>query len=114
MKKSTIQKTHEAIQKESPNANSMVAICETNDDITVSLRGDCNKIGMALYAAMNNSDTPELAKQIYTMIKNITYNIINNPSAMADDMIAMFFQTTDNDMNKTGYKIFPLGIKNEA
>lgn len=114
MKKSIIQKVHEAIQEESANADTMFVAHESNDDISVSLRGDSNKIGQALYAAMHDIDNPELAKDIYLMIKNITYNIINNPSDMADDMIAMFSQTTNEDVNKAKNKMLTLIKTGEA
>lgn len=114
MKKSTLKKIHELIRKENPNANIMVAMCDVEDDIVVSLQGKRGKIGQALFAAMHDTDNPELAKSIYLMVKNLAFNIINNPSEMADDMTAMFFQTTDNDINKTGCEMFPFKTQGEA
>lgn len=114
MKKSIIQKAHESIQKKSPNADTMIVAHETNDDITVSLQGDGNKIGKALYTAMHDANNPELAAQIYLMIKNVVFNIINAPSKMADDMVLMFSQVADKDMDKPKCKIISLTKTEES
>lgn len=109
-----IQKVHESIQKESPNADTMIVAHETNDDITVSVQGDGNKIGKALYTAMHDANNPELAAQIYLMIKNITFNIINTPSEMADDMVSMFSRVTNKGAGKSKCKIISLTKTEQA
>lgn len=95
MKQSTIQEIQNLVQKESVNANTLIAICETNDNITISMQGQSGRIGEALFAAMHDTKNAELAKETYLMIKNIVYNIIKNQSPMANDMMNMLLQVID-------------------
>ncbi len=114
MKKSTIKQIHDIIQKETPDANTLVAICENNNDIIVSLLGDYDKIGQALYAAMYDESQPVIAGHIYEMIKLLIYNIIHDDTPLQKDMVAMLYNEIKDIINNDKCPTIPLIVKGEA
>lgn len=115
MKKSTIQKIQNIIKEESQDVHTLIATCDTDDNITVSLQGKSGVIGKVLYAIIHNMEHEDVANELYTMIKNIAYNIINNHSPMADDLVNMFLQTiNDNGYAQSERPTIPLITQGEA
>lgn len=108
MKKATIQKIHDTIQKENKNADALIAVCNNNDDITVSAQGDINRVGQAIFASLFDNDNQDLASGIYMMIKNITYNLIKMPSPYAEDMKSMFLEQFGDKSNNTECQIIQM------
>lgn len=114
MNKSIITQVHNAIQDETPKASTLIAICEANEDITVSLFGQYDKLGKALYAAMYDENQPVLAGQIYEMLKLLVYNIINDKSPLRDDMVSMLYNELKDIIKNDKCPTIPLIVKGEA
>lgn len=114
MNTSIINQVHDAIQEETPKASTLIAVCESNDDITVSLFGYYEKIGKALYAAMYDDNQPVLAGQIYEMVKMLIYNIINDESPLRNDMVTMLYNELKDVIKNDKCPTIPLIVKGEA
>lgn len=113
MKALTIKKAHDIIQQDSPKANTLIAVCDADDNITVSFAGKPSMTGKALYAALYDTEHPEAAQDVYNMLKDIVFNILTNPSPMADDLTATFHQIED-EMERHSCKTIPLIPQGEA
>lgn len=113
MKVLTIKKAHDIIQQDSPKANTLIAICDADDNVTVSFAGKPSMTGKALYAALFDTEHPEAAQDIYNMLKDIILNILMNPSPIADDLIATLRQIRD-EMERHSCKTIPLIPQGEA
>lgn len=113
MKLAFIKEIQENIQEKSDNANALVAIYEKNNNISVSLLGNHEKVAQALYIAIYDKSQPELAKQIYEMVKAIVYNIICNNSPIKDDFVAML-RDEFGVISENSCPTIPLIIKGEA
>lgn len=103
MKATTIKKAHMLIQEEAPDSNTMVAVCESNENISVSFLGEPGKIGKALYAAMHDDEQPQMAAQTYLMLKDIVYNIINEKVAFQKTCLTWY-----SNLLKTGLMKKPI------
>lgn len=114
MKAATIKEAHTLIQKDAPNANTLIAICETNDNISVSFLGEPSKIGKALYAVMHDDRQPEMAAQTYLMVKDIVYNLLREKTDYSKDMFEMAFQTADEEAYTYQPNTVPLPFTGEA
>lgn len=114
MKKSTVQKIQDIIKQENQDTHTLIAACDANDNTTISLQGKSGKVAEALYVVMHSTEHADLGKELYLMVKNIVYNIINNHSPMADDMIDMFLQTINNNDIQPKRPTIPLITQGEA
>lgn len=113
MKTLTIKKAHDIIQQDSPKANTLIAVCDADDNITVSFAGKPSMAGKALYAAIYDTEHPEAAQDVYNMLKDIMLNILYNPSPMADDLAESFRMVMD-EAKENKCKTIPLIPQGEA
>jgi hypothetical protein len=116
MKEETLTKLHRLIQKEAPKTNSMIVVSDDTNGVATSLSGDASKIGQAIYTSMFSPEQPQLAKELYIMVGDIVYNIIKNPSEMADKMIGLVRQAIkeNEEAQSSNCKIVPLIPHGEA
>lgn len=113
MKTTSILKANDLIQQENPNANTMIVTYNADGDAAASITGDPDKIAQALFAVMHDEQNPQLAKDIYTMVRDIAFNIISQHSPMAEDLADMFAQSTeDEEVSNSQCMIYPLNSLN--
>lgn len=112
MKASVIEKSHKTILQEDPNADTMIVVNDANNDITLSLSGDPNKIGQAMYAMIQDFKHKELAEQTFQIIKGVVYNVLKSSSPTANEMANVFKQASK--LSKTQCKTVPFIPRGEA
>lgn len=94
MKKSDIDRLILKAQQDA-NQDMMVISCDKDSNVHLGLVGDINRVAEALFAVILNNNNPEASTKVYTMIKNVIYNIIINPSDQSEDMLTMVADVAD-------------------
>lgn len=106
MKKANIDKFIYQAQQDAEQ-DMLVVSCDKDSNVHLGLVGDGSRIAEALFATILNSSNPEASAKIYTMIKNVVYNIILNPSDWSDDMLTMIAEVADAAARAPYSKIIP-------
>lgn len=94
MKKSDIDKFIYKAQQDA-SQDLMVISCDKDNFVHLGLVGDIYKVAEALFAVILNNNDHEASAKVYTMIKNVIYNIIINPSDQSEDMLTMVADVAD-------------------
>lgn len=89
MKQETIKRIVAIIEKEEPNTDILLVTSNKNTGVSSILCGDDVSTAKAILMAMFDSANPKHANDIYGIIKNVAVNLLNNPSPMSNDLVAI-------------------------
>ena len=74
----------------------MVIAHDEVDDVNFAMQGNAKNIAAALFATMHDNKNPEATETVYTMIKDITFNILAQRTKWADDLLSMIAEIPDD------------------
>lgn len=89
MKQETIKRIVAMIEKEEPNTNILLMTSNENAGVSSILCGDDMSIAKAILVTMFDYANPKYANDIYGIVKNVAVNLLNNPSPMSNDIVAV-------------------------
>lgn len=89
MKQETIKRIVAMIEKEEPNTNILLMTSNKNAGVSSILCGDGMSIAKAILVTMFDYANPKYANDIYGIVKNVAVNLLNNPSPMSNDIVAV-------------------------
>lgn len=89
MKQETVKRIVAMIEKEEPNTNILLMTSNENAGVSSILCGDDMSIAKAILVTMFDYANPKYANDIYGIVKNIIVNLLNNPSPMSNDIVAV-------------------------
>lgn len=89
MKQETIKRIVAMIEKEEPNTNILLVTSNENAGVSSILCGGDMSIAKAILVTMFDYANPKYANDIYGIVKNVVVNLLNNPSPMSNDIVAV-------------------------
>jgi hypothetical protein len=97
MKKETIEKIMDIIEKEGNGSSVLIAVKNIDDEIVTMLSGDSAEIASSIFFNMYNKRDSAHANKLYGVIKNVVYNMARLVSPMSNDLFACIDEMRKKD-----------------